>query len=248
MSRVEEYRAALRKLRRWEPYLLRASGLPGPRANLELAAAVAEEGDEQRLLGYAALDAQQAPFGGAEEFLAVCGVIGLGRLVAEGQRHYLAALRRHAADPRWRVREAVAIGLQRWGDADLPALLREMRAWAAGAPLEQRAAVAALCEPRLLRRRADAEAVLRLLDAITRRLLRATDRRGDDVRILRQALGYGWSVAVAACPEAGRARFERWCGVEDPDVRWIVRENLKKKRLERVDPAWVERLLRVVER
>jgi hypothetical protein len=29
--------------------------------------------------------------------------------------------------------------------------------------------------------------------------------------------------------------------VDDPDVRWIMKENLKKERLKRLDPAWVER-------
>lgn len=36
MGRVEQYRAALRQLSEWEPYLKKNSGLPGPRANLEL--------------------------------------------------------------------------------------------------------------------------------------------------------------------------------------------------------------------
>ena len=38
----------------------------------------------------------------------------------------LQALRPLASDPRWRIREAVAMALQRWGDADMPALLAEM--------------------------------------------------------------------------------------------------------------------------
>lgn len=31
-----------------------------------------------------------------------------------------------------------------------------------------------------------------------------------------------------------------WFDTEDPDVRWIMRENLKKKRLEPMDTEWVE--------
>ena len=42
------------------------------------------------------------------------------------------------------------MALQRWGDADMAGLLAAMTDWAAGNPLEQRAAAAALCEPRLL--------------------------------------------------------------------------------------------------
>lgn len=38
----------------------------------------------------------------------------------------------------------------------------------------------------------------------------AVDRQAhDDVRVLRQALGYYWSVAVAAAPDEGLARLER---------------------------------------
>jgi len=33
--------------------------------------------------------------------------------------------------------------------------------------------------------------------------------------------------------------MEKWCGSRDHDIIWIMRQNLKKKRLERMDPAWV---------
>ena len=44
------------------------------------------------------------------------------------------------------------MALQRLGDVDMAQLLAEMRDWAEGTPLEQRAAAAAICEPRLLGR------------------------------------------------------------------------------------------------
>ena len=114
MGPGEEYRRALRELAEWEPFLVERSGLPGPRGNLELAAAVAEQADEASLRRWAALGPAEAPFGSAEEFLPVCGVVGLGRLLAAGDRAVLADVRRLAADPRWRIREAVAIALQRF--------------------------------------------------------------------------------------------------------------------------------------
>ena len=46
MSKIDQYRAVLRTLVDWEPFLRAESGLPGPRGNLELAAAVALEGHE----------------------------------------------------------------------------------------------------------------------------------------------------------------------------------------------------------
>ena len=34
--------------------------------------------------------------------------------------------------------------------------------------------------------------------------------------------------------------MERWLDTPDADVAWIMRENLKKNRLLRLDPEWVE--------
>ncbi len=239
MGKVEEYRQALRELDEWEPFLLEHSGLPGPRGNLALAAAVAEEADEATLRRWAALGPTEAPFGSAEEFLPVCGVVGFGRLLATGDGAVLADLRRLAADPRWRIREAVAIALQRFGDADYGALLHEMRRWARGTALERRAAIATLCEPRLLEEQDRVRNVLALLDRVTAELPEVGDRRSDESRTLRKTLGYAWSVAVVAFPEEGKPLFERLLESEDPDVRWVVRENLRKKRLERMDREWV---------
>jgi hypothetical protein len=214
--------------------LLANSRLPGPRANLELAQSAADEGSLEHFRRW--LDS-------GDEYLGLCGTIGLGRLVAEGNADLLAELRRHASDPRWRVREGVAMGLQRLGTVDMPALLAAMREWARGSLLERRAVVAAVCEPPLLTSADDTRAVLDLLDAITASLLAEPDRRADDFKVLRKALAYGWSVAVAALPADGKPRLERWLRSDDPDIAWLARENLKKDRLKRTDAAWVQRWL-----
>lgn len=41
-------------------------------------------------------------------------------------------------------------------------------------------------------------------------------------------------------PPAGLPAFARWLPDVDPDVRWIVRQNLAKARLVKVAPGWVE--------
>lgn len=187
----------------------------------------------------ARFDAAEAPTNTPQEFLAFCGVVGLGRLVAEGRHDLLLALRRHASDPRWRMREGVAMALQRWGRVDMDGLLAEMAVWSLGTPPEQRAAAAALCEPALLGNPAHAERTLQILDAITASVARSKDRRGEDFRALRKGLAYCWSVAVAADPPAGKPMMEPWLGSEDRDVRWIMRQNLAKRRLVRMDAAWV---------
>lgn len=242
MSKIETYREHLRQMCDWESFLLAESRLPGPRANLELAQAAAEEGDLAQFREWLTYDAAAAPANTPGEFLPVCGALGLGRLLAEGDRTVLPELRRAANDRRWRVREGAAMALQRWGAADMDALLAEAEAWTGGTRLEQRAAAAALCEPALLRDPATTGRVLDVLDRITATVAGAADRRSDGFVILRRALGYCWSVAVVAAPERGRPLFERWLAVDDPDVRRIVRNNLNTPRLTRLDAGWVARL------
>jgi hypothetical protein len=239
MSKVEEYREALRKLDDWDTFLLRESGLPGPRGNIELGKAVAEEGNEALFRRYLEYDEEMAPTNSPQEFLAFCGVLGLGRLLADGNAELLVPLRRCASDGRWRVREGVAMALQRWGEADMRSLLREMEEWSKGNLLERRAAAAALCEPSLLGNEGDVRQVLKVLDEITASIEGLDDRANEQFRALRKGLGYCWSVAVAALPDEGKRLMEKWFSSGDSDVLWIMKENLRKKRLERVDPEWV---------
>jgi hypothetical protein len=165
----------------------------------------------------------------------------LGRLLANGRTDLLKTLRRYAADPRWRVREGVAMALQRYGERDLGALMTAMADWAKGDRWEQRAAVAALCEPRLLADQKHANRLFDLLDGVTASMCGAADRMSESYKVLRKAMAYCWSVAVAAYPEEGKRRMEQWFARDDKDVRWLMRENLKKDRLVRMDRAWVER-------
>ncbi len=249
MAKVDDYRAQLQTLdhdseqETWDHYLLTNSGLPGPRGNLELARAVALEGDLPLFQRYAAIDADQAPVNTEEEFLSFCGVLGYGRLVAEGETALIPALRNHAADPRWRTREATAMAVQWWASADMETVLAEMRLWSAGNLLERRAVVAGLCEPKLLVDARSARQVLDILDAITAGICDEPIRRVEDFRSLRKTLGYGWSVAVVAQPDIGKALLTKWLSSEDSDIRWIMRENLKKKRLARMDAAWVDEVV-----
>ncbi len=243
MNKSESYRRQLMSLAEseWEPFLLEHSGLPGPRGNLELAQAAADLGRPKQFERWVKLDAAQAPVNSPQEFLAFCGVVGLGRLLALGQSRRLRAVQRSAADPRWRLREAVAMALQRWGDADLPALIAAMQTWSLRSPWEQRAAAAALCEPRLLKDPAQVRQVLQILHTIMTRLPPLADRKSDAFVALKKGLGYCWSVAAAASLPDGQAAMERWLTSPDPDVRWIMKENVKKNRLARLDKAWVSR-------
>lgn len=228
MGKIDDYRLALKQLDDWMPYLAAHSGLPGPRGNLELVAACGEEAD--------ALRARRLIDSG-DEFATVCGLVALGRVFGQGDDSSLDALHDHASDTRWRVREGVAMALQRAGDDDLERTFGVAERWAVDPdPLVRRAAVAAVCEPRLLRRRAFARRALSVVERVTADFakLPPDDRRTAPLRTLRQALGYGWSVAIAAIPEVGLTVFGRLEQHTDADVQWIVRENLKKRRLRRL--------------
>ena len=178
-------------------FLRERSGLPGPRGNLELMQVAADLGDESRFREWIALGAGTGP---TDEFLAACGVVGLGRLTAEGRTELVSELRQHACDPRWRVREAVAMALQRVGDSHLETLFEIAREWAMDRPYIQRAAIAAVSEPRLLRTPDAGSQALEIVDAVTTSLVSMQERRTDEFRVLRQALGYCWSVVVVSCP------------------------------------------------
>jgi hypothetical protein len=228
MGRRDQYRVALHGLDapHRTTYLREHSGLPGPRGNIELAEAVADEADLAYFDQLIATD---------EEYLVFCGVVGLGRILAgRADADLTRRLRGHAADPRWRVREGVAMALQRLGDADLPRLLDTVTGWASDpCPLVQRAALAGICEPRLLAGTGAATVAVDLCAQVTQALATrpANERADPTVRTLRQALGYCWSVAVAADPARGLPRFLAMPDQDDRDVVWIMRENRRKKRL-----------------
>lgn len=237
MNRLEEWRTGLSAAADTITYLRRHSGLPGPRGNLELVQAAADFGSEPDFRTWIAIGSGDDP---TDEFLVVCGVVGVGRLAAEGRTDVIEELRAHAADPRWRVREGVAMALQRLGDADVWRLMDTAADWANHGPYVQRAAIAGVAEPRLLKTREAAELAVDVVDRVTSSLATAADRRSDEFRTLRQALAYCWSVVAAAAPVLGKARMEFWATSPDRDVRWILTENLKKARLVRLDPDWVE--------
>ena len=121
-------------------------------------------------------------------------------------------LRRLANDRRWRIREAVAMALQRIGEDDALELERILSAWLEHATfLEKRAAVAALAHPPLL---GNTDFIRKCLE-ISNQLLadlagaKAQDRKGEDFEVLKKGLGY--------------AR-------QDRDISWVIKENLKKSR------------------
>jgi len=235
MSKSDDYKQALRTLTDWVPFLKKNSGLPGPRGNLELAYATAEIGTQEQFEHFLTFDGKENT---PEVFILFCGVLGLGRLAAS-QPSLFERMREYASDPRWRIREAVPTGLQLSGDQDMGLLVREMKKWSKGNWYEKRAAAAVLAEPRLLHQPKHTKQVLGILDKITSSMETEDESKDESYKVLRQGMGYCWSIAVAALPEEGKPIMEKWLDSRDKDIRWMMKENLKKNRQIKIDADWV---------
>jgi hypothetical protein len=154
----------------------------------------------------------------------------------------VAKLLRAATDPRWRVREMVAAALQRLLAADWDPTVVALLGWVRHEdPLVVRAAVAAVAEPPLL---TDPERV-RAAGDLQRRALEQFNtypphwRTSEEVRTLRKALGF--TISVVAAADGDFSLLENLAASTDPDLRWVLKENLKKARLLRW-PDQVERV------
>jgi hypothetical protein len=216
------------------------SGLPGPRGNLTLLDRFADHctvEQAQRCLDVLRDNTANSP----EEFVGMCGVLGRAMLLRGDLGQAFVHLRPFMSHSSWRIRESTAIAIQKLGEGRLGEVFGFLEPLAEGNAYERRAVVAGLCEPRLLDR---PEWNLKVLDLLTRitATLDHDDPLTDAEVSLRKALGYGWSVAVSRSPEPGKPAFEALLSLPGKHVLWVVRENLKKGRLVRLDPEWVSRL------
>lgn len=238
-------------------YLMEHSNLPGPRGNLELLNEFADavggiitqpdppvEALEGLLDGWAALSLEEAPVNHPREILPAAAVLAYGEAAVsrpDWWEEEVAKLRRAAANLRWRVREMVAAALQRMLATDWERAYAALTAWLDDDdPLVIRAAAAGVAEPPLLNDPTRADNALTIQRKAVERLAQYPPemRRNEPVRTLRQALGYTVSVAVAVSPDAGFRLLEQLAASDDSDVRWVVRENLKKNRLQ----PWADRV------
>ncbi|HVB72861.1 MAG TPA: hypothetical protein VNE38_04830 [Ktedonobacteraceae bacterium] len=238
-------RALLGNPRPLEYFLREQSNLPGPRANLKLvddvanllAAADERTGKVWQVIYYLTRDEKTLKTNTPDEFVVLCGVVASGACVAVDSVHrdeVITRLSEFASNASWRVREGTAMAFQRLLESAPLDTIARLRNWAsAGNCWQQRACIAAIAEPALMHHAAMREAALEMQQEILRRLraMPLADRKREDVRVLRQATGYTLSVIVAALPEQGFALMRECASWGDPDINWILRENLKKKRL-----------------
>jgi hypothetical protein len=232
-----------------EFYLRENSRLPGARANLELAndvgyllaSAIPRCADNvHALLTYFISDRHRVVTGNTpEEFVLLCSIICYGTCAAvqaTWRMEAFALLENFACSSYWRIRESVATAYQRLLVADASATICQLTCLATeGNYLQQRAAIASIAEPPLLHNADIVEAALRLQAIVLERvrLVPLPERRNEDFRVLRRTLGYTLSVVTAASPERGFALMRECANWRDHDIHWVLRENLRKKRLAR---------------
>jgi hypothetical protein len=226
-------------------YIAANSNLPGPRGNLELAQAWGEvveayAGPAAEKLWYLCVElvnisADEAPVNDPKELIPFCGAVGIGAIgsvLPEFFDQSINMLKVLANDSRWRMREAVPMGLTKLMTRRSRDTLQTLAAWTVvGSLLELRAVAAGVAEPALLKNKEVASTALELHKNIFKRVLKIEARKTEDFRVLKKALGYTLSVVVKASPQPGFIYMAQLVDTQDRDVQWIVKENLKKNRL-----------------
>lgn len=239
--------------------LVAESNLPGPHANQELSRAfvdaireyAAADEDDRKILWnlcveLACLSPEDAPTGDPHEFLSFCGVRGIaaiGSVAPEYTEMALSQLQEASLDPRWRVREGVTMGVHNLIAACPAETLAGLEGWAEAGPwLIMRAAATGIAEPDLLAEPELAEVALRLHRKILVRVYTAQERQSEAYLALRKALGYTLGRVVATLPGIGFEYLRQLATLDDPDVRWIVQENLEGDLLRQQYPKTVQHI------
>ena len=224
-------------------YLAAESSLAGPRTNQDLTEAFARairefavaDREDRRILWdlcveLACISPEDAPTSEPHESLSVCGVRGIAAMGTYhpmregGAPETCEAPRPGWPDPgQWRS----GLGISR------PAPGRdrlELNGWVEGSWSAMQT-VAAGVRTRTLREPDLAEAALLLHRKIMIRIYTAGERESEDFQALRKTLGCTLSRVVAALPSSGFEYLQQVSTLDDQEIRWIVRENLKDNHL-----------------
>ena len=248
MNKREEYLQALRSCdlskEALELYLLENSNLPGKRGNLELAFSFGEYIEQiypsnssfcyQFCLNVISEYNAQKNEIGNEEFLPFCSIVALGHIGKTDQHkrvEILHIIKENAKDSRWRIREAVAVAIQELVAIDVSETLAELRKWIQDKNyLINRAIVAGLAEPRLMKNSSTAKESLDIHKKIIE-MVASEESRSEEYKVLVQGLCYTLSVIITGIQDEGFEYLEQLVNNANPTIRKIARENLKKNRL-----------------
>jgi 3-methyladenine DNA glycosylase AlkC len=226
-------------------YLISNSNLPGRRANLELAEAFTEAVEKyfpkdpnqiwDMCLKFSEISSYEANVNDPKEFLPFCGAWAIGSIGSVSSTYFdksLIKLKELANDPRWRMRESVAKGIQKLIINERKKTLKHLEDWITNNNwLEMRAVAAGVAEPHLLQDEKIAKQALELHKNIFEQIISTRERKSEEFIVLKKALGYTLSVVIFAMPNEGFEFSHRLIESNDSDVLWIVKQNMKKNRL-----------------
>ncbi len=240
-----------------QEYLIKNSRLPSPRANLELAYSLDEliltfnenKKDELWKLFFklSQITAEAAPMNDPKEFLSYCGIFGIGS-IANNYHSYLfeslKILKKAAIDKRWRTREATAHVLAKLIKTYKGKVIDRILPWIKEKNwLLIRAVAGAFAVPKLLEDPNIANTAFELHINIIELILKEKNRKHHEFRSARKGFAYTFSTVVLALPEKGFQFLESLTLIDDVDIRWILKQNLRKNRLKNRFPKKVKYLL-----
>lgn len=242
MGKTEDFQNVLLTHSDQEQFLKAHSCLPGPRSNLELLYAFIEISEFDFTVQLLNKQYPEPPVNSPDEFVLCCAVASCGKHILDGKLELVSRLKDFASDSRWRIRESVAMALQHIGKYNIGKLQEITVEWETGNFYEQRAIAAGLCEPAILKTNAIKIHTLNILRVITINLSTHPNKSSESCKTLIKALCYCWSVAIAAQPVEGKSAFEALLKIQDKTVQKIIKENLKKNRLKKLDQEWVNQI------
>ncbi|WP_066504157.1 hypothetical protein [Abyssisolibacter fermentans] len=229
-----------------QEFLIENSNLPGRRANLELAKAFGDyfEGkvidDElwDMLHSFSSINNCDAPTNDPKEFLPFCALQAFGSiyLYLDKQKRAIifSLLKNSMNDPRWRIREAVAMSFQRIAEKDFQ-VIRELISFSYKDSnfLEKRAFACALAHPPILSKKENVLFCLHISEEILKDInnLNPTDYRNESFKILQKGMEYAISVFVAELPTEGFNMMKNYAMIDNEIIKKIIKSNINKNRL-----------------
>jgi len=243
----ERMEAALRRALDGAPadlfdQLVRGSGMPGPRPNLDLARAVGAAIARAGARGQALLSALRAEK--HDYFIIVAAQVQAARLAA-GKKDAAEELQQIAEDPRHLVRDGVIDALRAQMEARGEAAIRDLASWTDGY-LQAHVALSAVADRAVLARlpASAAPEVLARLDeafALADKSPRAAERL-QGVRQLRQALPTQIATIAARYPETIQWLTAQAAAIERPESREVLTQAISALRKESFPIAEADRL------
>jgi hypothetical protein len=166
----------------------------------------------------------------------ICGIVALGVCTAvqlAWRTETQLLLDHYACSPYGRIREGVVIAYRYLLEATPQETIAHLMHLATnGDYLQQHMAIATVAEPNILYISEILDAALKMQRIVLEHLHCASpESKNEAFRVLRRTLGYTLSVVTAAAPEQGFALMRECASWHNMDITWVLRENLKKKRL-----------------